>query len=59
MLITYFGPIESHAILVRYMLKPIPLEYAPFVIYLVWNVLHCHFWVAIITLVVSGHVVIV
>lgn len=59
MLITYIGPIEYHAILVGCMLKPIPLGYAPFVIYLVRSLLHCHFWVAIVALVVSSHVVIV
>lgn len=60
--ITYFEPMEyrtMRTILVRYMLKSIPLGYAPSVIYLVRSVLHCHFWVALIALVVSGHIVIV
>lgn len=56
--ITYYEPRGSITVLVRCELKPISLRYAPFVIYQVWSVLLYHFWVAVIALAVSGHVVI-
>lgn len=58
MLITYLEPSDSITVLIKCMLKPIPLGYAPFVIYLVRSVLLCHIYVAIIAFAASGHIVI-